>query len=103
MTTRLLCVLSTSYPIQVPPPPVPASGSRFYGASQGGVIDVPGDITGDAATLLNTGNFVFLGQSGPTSARPSYPKPGAVFVDTTIGAPLWFDGTAWRDATGTSH
>ena len=24
------------------------------------------------------------------------------FFDTTLGKPIWWDGSAWRDATGTS-
>jgi hypothetical protein len=55
--------------------------------------------------LLNRHSVTSAGaqQSGATSARPTYPKAGQMFVDTTVGAPLWFDGTAWRDAAGTSH
>jgi hypothetical protein len=101
-TTRLLCVATTPGSIQIPPPPVPAAGSRAYSASQGGVIDVPGDVTGDSATLLNSGYFVLLAQSGATAGRPTYPKSGQPFVDTTINKPIWFDGAAWRDCTGES-
>jgi hypothetical protein len=32
-----------------------------------------------------------------------FPKKGDNFVDTTAGLLLTFDGTSWRDATGTSH
>jgi hypothetical protein len=88
----------------VPPPPAPAAGSNFYSSTKGSVIDVATDAASvDVAVLLSSGCFILLAQVGPTSARPTYPKAGQMFVDTTIGAPLWFDGTAWRDATGTSH
>jgi hypothetical protein len=38
-----------------------------------------------------------VGTSGPTTARPTYPKPGVVFVDTTIPAVIAWDGAAWRN------
>lgn len=109
MTMRLLCVETTPSPICIPPgvlPPV-----RTYSATKGGVIDVSGDVNGDVQTLLSardplpggTNYFVLLGQSGPTSARPTYPVAGQPFIDTTVGAMLWFDGSAWRDVAGTSH
>lgn len=106
MTVRLLCISAPSYAIQVPPG-VPASGARFYGGpgaaiAAGDVVDVPGDATGDAAALVNTGFFVMLGQSGTTSQRPTYPKAGSQFVDTTLSKMVTFTGTDWRDVTGAS-
>lgn len=41
---------------------------------------------------------------GPTSRRPSL-RVGAVgflFFDTTLGKPIWWDGSGWVDATGTT-
>lgn len=42
--------------------------------------------------------------SGPTTNRPvlSANNPGAMYFDTTLGKPVWWNGTAWVDATGTS-
>lgn len=42
--------------------------------------------------------------SGTTAARPSASAivPGSQFYDTTLSKPIWSDGTAWRDATGTA-
>lgn len=38
---------------------------------------------------------------GPTSARPA-PSNGIVWVDTTLGHPVWSDGTIWRTFTDNS-
>ncbi|MBR0760720.1 hypothetical protein [Bradyrhizobium japonicum] len=109
MTVRLLCIETTPAPICVPPGVLPPQ--RAYSATKGGVIDVPGDINGDAQTLLSARDplpggmnyFILLGQSGPTSARPSYPALGQAFIDTTVGSTLFYDGASWRDITGTSR
>jgi len=39
----------------------------------------------------------------PTSGRPvlSAADEGRQIFDSTLNKPLWWDGTAWRDATGT--
>ena len=52
------------------------------------------------AVLLNSSYFVLLGQSGSTSQRPTYPKAGAVFINTDVDVATWFDGAIWRQATG---
>lgn len=40
--------------------------------------------------------------SGITSARPTLTTADAGFqyYDTTIGKPVWWSGTAWKDASG---
>ncbi|WP_250029798.1 glycosyl hydrolase family 28-related protein [Paractinoplanes maris] len=42
--------------------------------------------------------------SGVTGSRPSASSAGAgaMWFDTTLDKPIWSDGTAWRDATGTT-
>jgi hypothetical protein len=81
-------------------PPPPALAQRGYTVTAFQVLDVPGDITGDAAVLANQG-FVVLGTSGATSARPTANlKAGALHVDTTLGKTVVYDGIAnWRDPT----
>lgn len=37
---------------------------------------------------------------GPTSLRPEKPATGDQYFDTTIGLPVWFDGTNWINAAG---
>ncbi|MEE8308044.1 MAG: hypothetical protein V3R81_12315, partial [Gammaproteobacteria bacterium] len=37
-----------------------------------------------------------------TANRPVGPALGRRFFDTTLGIPIWFDGTNWVDATGST-
>jgi len=37
-----------------------------------------------------------------TANRPVGPALGQRFFDTTLGIPIWFDGTNWVDATGST-
>jgi hypothetical protein len=49
----------------------------------------------------NAQSWSVAGQSGAT--RPTGPftlAPGYMFFDTTLGKPIWWDGTDWVDATG---
>ena len=39
--------------------------------------------------------------AGPTTARPALPLLGQTFFDTTLGIPIWWDGTQWDNASGT--
>ncbi|ELZ99737.1 hypothetical protein E6P09_14255 [Haloferax mediterranei ATCC 33500] len=41
-------------------------------------------------------------ESDTTANRPSSPVVGQRFFDTDLGQPIWYDGSAWVDATGTS-
>jgi hypothetical protein len=59
-------------------------------------LDLPGDATGDAATIASQG-FMAVGSSGATSSRPSNPKAGSWHVDSTLGYAVVFDGTNWRN------
>lgn len=38
--------------------------------------------------------------SGDTASRPATPTIGQRYFDTTLGKPVWFNGTNWVDATG---
>ena len=40
--------------------------------------------------------------AGDTPSRPAAPVTGTMYFDTTLGQPIWYDGTGWVDATGTS-
>lgn len=35
-----------------------------------------------------------------TAGRPSSPTGGQMFFDSTIGKPIWWNGSNWKDATG---
>ena len=39
-------------------------------------------------------------QSGITANRPEKKYISQTYFDTTLGHPIWFDGTNWVDATG---
>lgn len=42
-------------------------------------------------------------ESGPTANRPtSRLWIGRQYFDTTLGQPVWYDGSGWVDATGTA-
>jgi len=38
---------------------------------------------------------------GATADRPRNPDANTMFVDTTLGKPVWFINGSWRDAAGT--
>ncbi len=40
---------------------------------------------------------------GTTAERPASPRPNDMHFDTTLGYPVWYDGTNWVDATGTTR
>jgi hypothetical protein len=62
-----------------------ARNAQFYGRS----LVVP------VGSWLRTG-------SAATASRPAAATAGggAMFYDTTLGKPIWSDGTTWKDATG---
>lgn len=41
-------------------------------------------------------------KSGATGSRPVVTTTGYMFFDTTLHKPIWWSGSAWVDATGTS-
>lgn len=40
-------------------------------------------------------------QGGTTANRPTSPQQFEFYFDTTLGKPIWHNGTDWVDATGT--
>lgn len=40
--------------------------------------------------------------SGDTSSRPTTSETGLMYFDITLGKPIWWNGSAWVDATGTT-
>lgn len=46
----------------------------------------------------------FAAKSGNTASRPGSPLTGQMYFDTEISPakPIWYNGTAWVDATGTT-
>lgn len=86
--------------IQVHPPGAGKTtttvNGRSYTATPGTPITVP-DF--DAVELVANGWIeTASGGSGTTAQRPSSPKAGTSYHDTTLGAIVKFDGKAWRNA-----
>lgn len=72
-----------------------------------------GTATNDVIEVLNNSNvkkFSVNGNGqitgallpGATAARPSSPITGQLFFDTTLGIPIWYDGSNWVNASGTT-
>ncbi len=87
--------------------------SRGPGAGVGGRLHLnelsgydPADGTRARIDLLGSTEIVGLSsESGLTVARPGTLGAGDAgyqFFDTTLGQPIWWDGSAWVDATGSS-
>jgi hypothetical protein len=94
MTIRLLSITATGT-FNVPPPPLPTQ--RAYTVTTNQILDVPGDMTGDAGEIVNSG-FTVLGSVGQTSARPiANLRVGDRHVDLTLGFTVIWDGTNWRN------
>lgn len=41
-------------------------------------------------------------KSGLTAERPTVNQIGYQYFDTTLGKPIWWNGTVWKDAAGTT-
>jgi hypothetical protein len=58
-----------------------------------------------SGTVVNNAiaNSSFLNwHNGDTASRPTFALiVGAMYFDTDLGIPIWYNGTAWVDATGT--
>lgn len=46
--------------------------------------------------------FRTLGATGTTAQRPTVRPIGFAYFDTTVGRPVWWNGTSWRFADGTA-
>jgi len=64
----------------------------------GKAAEVPDRFAHEAerAGLLRIGEV----PSGSTAQRPAGMLVGSVYFDATLGRPVWWDGSAWRDASG---
>lgn len=51
--------------------------------------------------LNNFTNAVTIPSSGTTQQRPTLKlQVGQPFYDTTLGIPIWWNGTVWKNASG---
>lgn len=53
-----------------------------------------------AETHSVTAHYRLVGSSTSRPVEANIPYTGFVFFDTTLGKPIWWDGTSWVDATG---
>jgi hypothetical protein len=55
-------------------------------------------------TEANAADTYVTKASGTTAERPdpAVVGPSAMYYDTTLSVPVWSDGAAWLDATGTA-
>lgn len=69
-------------------------------------IDASGSLIRNLATPLTgsdaaTAKYADVFPTGSTVSRPSGPVTGQRFFDTTLGLPIWWNGTNWINAAGT--
>ncbi len=67
------------------------------GTSSGSVITTGG--VGAAKNII--GGALIKSGAGTTASRPTPRGAGSMWFDTTLGKPIWHDGTNWVDAAGT--
>ena len=82
-----------------------ARASTFVVYDNGAVLcyDIsPADIDNDK--MLTTREYVTShnGSTGATASRPASPIIGEFYKDTTLGIPIWWDGTNWINHLGTT-
>ena len=58
-------------------------------------------LTDTPTDSLQVVNRKYVTLNGVTANRPNSPVAGQFFFDTTLGYPIWFNGTDWVDASGT--
>jgi len=68
------------------------ANGREYAATPGEHLDVENIDAG----VLEASGWSNIGPCG--NERPATAAKGDVFIDTTLGKPVFFDGSGWRDA-----
>lgn len=68
----------------------PDSGGHFWSRSSTGT------------SSWGTWQFMQTNRNGTTAERPASPAVGQQYFDSTLGYAIWYDGTNWVDAAGTT-
>lgn len=83
--------------------------SATYSVTSGGDVTLAKKIRNDKKAVFGTLDIVdevnlkLKRQSGTTAQRPtSELAVGDTYLDTTLGKPIWYTGSGWVDAAGTS-
>lgn len=58
-------------------------------------------LTDTPTDALSTVNRRFVTNNGTTANRPPSPIIGQYYLDTTLGVPVWWNGTNWINSVGT--
>ena len=66
-----------------------------------GVDDI-GTMINNSVTVTGTYHIGIKPSSGNTANRPANVSVGLQYFDTTLGKPIYYNGTNWVDATGTT-
>ena len=106
---RNIGVWSANFSTASPTGSVNIESGNNLGAGNSGAINirtgtgaVRGGIELDALFIdhnQNVSNQV-VWENGVTGSRPGSPVTGQRYFDTTLGLPIWYDGTNWIDAAG---
>lgn len=82
-------------------------GDDVYASAAGTLTTSPTSSFVGVVLLAHPVNGILLSSpdaritsSGTTAARPVTVSTGYMYYDTTIGKPIWWNGSSWRDATG---
>ena len=59
-------------------------------------------VTGNPHSVTATEVGAVPLSEGGTASRPATPTTGIMYFDTTLGQPVWWNGSGWVDATGTT-
>jgi hypothetical protein len=77
-----------------------ASTHKLTGSDPLSASDIGAETPAGAATKVTTHETAYH-SGGTTADRPASPNLYALYFDTTLGKPVWYDGSEWVDATGT--
>lgn len=77
--------------------------SNGSGAVGGGIVEYDsntGVYTASGSRMTINSQQVQVATSSTTASRPTATAVGQSHFDTTLGKPIWWNGTVWKDATG---
>lgn len=57
-------------------------------------------LTDTPTDALQVVNRKYVTNNGPSASRPTASVVGQPYFDTTLGQPIWWDGTSFVDADG---
>lgn len=73
------------------------TGTTYMRADSDRAVDLAPLWVGIGSTIVTP---VQVARIVTTAGRPSSPTGGQMFFDSTLGKPIWWNGSNWKDATG---